>query len=155
MYSAVYFKNMVITGNASSSGPADPTAITFTTPASCLTDRFNISWTGPNAYNSANNTLLAFLKQGSAITVGTASSAPSTYTTASTTFGSGNPYQNDASAYCIYNGDGTNAAGDHSGELEPTDQVEHFSLRIASASTTLPPVRRRKMKRMLPLVAWV
>ena len=30
-----------------------------------------------------------------------------------------------------------------------------LSLRIASASTTWPPTRRRAMKRMLPLVAWV
>jgi trimeric autotransporter adhesin len=95
-------------------GTAGPTAITFTTPATCLTDRITISWTGPLNYNSANNTLLGFLKAGSAVTVGTPTNALASYT-ASTTFGTGAAYQNDAAAYCIINGDGTNSAGDHSG----------------------------------------
>lgn len=95
-------------------GIAGPTSITFTTPATCVTDRFTISWTGPLNYNSTNNTLLGFLKAGSAITIGTPTSALTTYT-ASTVFGSGTAYQNDAAAFCFIKGDGTNSAGDHSG----------------------------------------
>jgi hypothetical protein len=95
-------------------GIAGPTALTFTTPSTCITDRITISWTGPLNYNSANNTLLGFIKAGSAVTTGTPTNALSSYT-ASTTFGTGTAYQNDASAFCIINGDGTNSAGDHSG----------------------------------------
>lgn len=95
-------------------GIAGPTAVTFTTPATCITDRVTISWTGPLNYNSSSNTLLGFLKAGSAITAGTPTSALSAYT-ASTVFGTGTTYENDAAAYCIINGDGTSSAGDHSG----------------------------------------
>ena len=95
-------------------GIAGPTAISFTTPASCITDRFTISWTGPLNYNSSTNTLLGFLKSGTAVTIGTPSNALATYT-ASTVFGTGTVYQNDGAAFCIINGDGTNSAGDHSG----------------------------------------
>lgn len=95
-------------------GIAGPTAISFTTPASCITDRFTISWTGPLNYNSSTNTLLGFLKSGTAVTIGTPTNALATYT-ASTIFSTGTAYQNDAAAYCIINGDGTNSAGDHSG----------------------------------------
>ncbi len=60
-------------------GQASPTLVTFTTPPGCATDRIILSWTGPLNYSAANNTLLAFLKQGSAVTVGTPTSFPSTY----------------------------------------------------------------------------
>ncbi len=96
-------------------GLASPTLVTFTTPPGCATDRMILSWTGPLNYSAANNTLLAFLKQGGAVTVGTPTSFPTTYN-ASTNFAA--PilpnYQGDANAKCIYKGDGSNAVGDHS-----------------------------------------
>ncbi|HMP22122.1 MAG TPA: hypothetical protein PKC39_14280 [Ferruginibacter sp.] len=95
-------------------GIASPSAISFTTPSTCNTGQLTLSWTGPLNYVPGSNTILAFLKQGSAVTVGTPTSLPTTYT-ANTTFGSGTAYQNDAAAYCIYNGDGTDASGNHSG----------------------------------------
>ncbi len=120
-------------------GIAGPTAITFTTPSSCVTDRITISWTGPLNYNSSNNTLLGFLKAGSAVTTGTPTNALSSYT-ASTTFGSGTAYQNDANAYCIINGDGTNSAGDHSGltitGLAPGTTYHLLLFNVVNLSTT-------------------
>ena len=95
-------------------GIAGTTAITFTTPATCLTDRLTLTWTGPLNYKPITNTIVAFIKQGSAVTTGTPTNAASVYTE-NTVFGAGTPYQNDAAAYCIYNGDGTDAGGDHSG----------------------------------------
>ena len=95
-------------------GIAAQTGISFTTPASCITDRLTISWTGPINFNAANYTQLAFLKAGSAVTTGTPTNAASAYT-ASSVFALGTAYQNDAAAYCIYNGDGTDASGNHSG----------------------------------------
>jgi hypothetical protein len=63
-----------------------------------------ISWTAPVSYSSANHSTLVFIKSGSAVTVGTPTNAPSTYT-ANTVFGSGTAYQGDANARCVYNGD--------------------------------------------------
>ncbi len=121
-------------------GIAGPTAVTFTTPATCLTDRITISWTGPLNYNSANNTLIGFIKAGSAVTVGTPTNALATYT-ASTNFGApGTAYQNDASAYCIINGDGTNSAGDHSGltitGLAPGTTYHVLLFNVVNATTS-------------------
>lgn len=97
-------------------GLGGPTLVTFTTPPGCATDQIILSWTGPLNYNATNNTILAFLKAGSAVTVGTPTNLPSTYNP-STNFSA--PilpnYQGDAAARCIYRGDGTNAAGDHTG----------------------------------------
>lgn len=95
-------------------GIAGPTAISFTTPATCLTDRLTITWTGPLNYAPGTRTILAFLKAGGAVTVGTPTNAVAAYT-AATVFATGSAYQNDAAAYCIYKGDGTDALGDHSG----------------------------------------
>ncbi|MEI6750707.1 MAG: fibronectin type III domain-containing protein, partial [Bacteroidota bacterium] len=69
----------------------------------------NITWTAASGYNSGNHTTLVFVKSTSAITVGTPTNAPSTYT-ANTAFLSGTPYQGDAAAYCVFNGDGTSIA---------------------------------------------
>lgn len=99
---------------AAISGPPNPTATTLTFPSTCATNQLTVTWTGPTSYNSTNNTIVAFLKEGSAVTKGTPSVNLSTYT-ANTTFTSGTPYENDANAYCIYKGDGTDAAGNHSG----------------------------------------
>lgn len=90
------------------------TNITFTTPVTCITTQTTISWTGPAGFNSGTQTILAFLKAGSAVTAGTPTNSLATYT-ANTVFGSGTVYQNDAAARCIYKGTGTDAAGNHSG----------------------------------------
>ncbi|MFT3680061.1 MAG: T9SS type A sorting domain-containing protein [Ferruginibacter sp.] len=94
----------------------DPYAISFTTPAGCNTGELTITWSGPPAgYNAGTNTLLAFLKPGSAVTKGTPSGNVSTYTASTDLSAPGTSYQNDAAARCIYKGDGINAAGDHDG----------------------------------------
>jgi len=90
------------------------TNITFTTPVTCITTQTTISWTGPAGFNNGTQTILAFLKAGSAVTAGTPTNALATYT-ANTVFGSGTVYQNDAAAGCIYKATGTDAAGNHSG----------------------------------------
>lgn len=90
------------------------TNIVFTTPATCITTQTSITWTGPAGFNSSTQTILAFLKAGSAVTAGTPTNALATYT-ANTVFGGGTVYQNDAAARCIYKGTGTDAAGNHSG----------------------------------------
>jgi hypothetical protein len=95
-------------------GIAQATDINFTTPAGCVTDRFTISWTGPLNYSPADNTQIAFIKAGSAVNPVAPTNAPSTYT-ANTSFGAGTPFQNDPNAYCIYNADGTDGSGNHSG----------------------------------------
>lgn len=87
---------------------ADPvTSLNFTSTTTTTT---NINWTLPTSYQSANNTVLVFLKEGSAITQGTPSSAVGTYT-ANANFGAaGTPYQNDALAKCVYSGDGSSVS---------------------------------------------
>ncbi|MEI7801918.1 MAG: hypothetical protein WCI97_04690, partial [Bacteroidota bacterium] len=76
------------------------TGVTYSN--ACINDA-TIGWTLPTGFSITNNTVLVFAKATSAVTVGTPTNAASSYT-ASTTFGSGTPYQNDASAFCIYNG---------------------------------------------------
>ncbi len=75
-----------------------------------------LSWTAATGYVNGSNTTLVFAKSGSAITQGSPSNNVSTYT-ANAVFGSGTSYQNDASAFCIYKGDGTsvNLTGLNSG----------------------------------------
>jgi hypothetical protein len=68
-----------------------------------------LGWTLPASYSSANHSTLVFIKSGSAVTVGTPTNAPSTYT-ANTVFGSGTAYQGDANAKCVYNGDATSVS---------------------------------------------
>jgi acetyl esterase/lipase len=65
----------------------------------------DISWTNPDNYNSASNKIIAFMKAGSPISIGSPTLSISAYS-ANTIFGNGSKYQNDASAYCIYKGDG-------------------------------------------------
>jgi len=134
-------------------GLAAPTLVTFTTPPGCATNQIILSWTGPLNYNATNNTILAFLKQGSAVTVGTPTNSPSTYNP-STNFSApvAPNYQGDALARCIYRGDGTNVAGDHTGltitGLAPNttyhvlmynvlDAVPTYSSSVAANGTTL------------------
>jgi len=94
-----------------SAGFSNPTSLSFTTPASTQTDRLTLTWSAPSGYTAVSNTILGFIKSGSVVTVGTPTSSLATYT-ASTDFGSpGTAYQNDASAFCFYKGDGTNGDG--------------------------------------------
>jgi hypothetical protein len=87
---------------------------------------------------------LAFLKAGgTAVVAGTPTASPTTYT-ASTVFSSPvlPAYQNDALAYCIYKGDGTNAAGDHSGltitGLTPGTTYQLLMYNVLDAGPTYP-----------------
>ncbi len=120
-------------------GIASPTGITFTTPSGCITSELTLSWTGPLNYDPSNNTLIAFLKAGSAVTAGTPNLAASAYT-AGTVFGSGTAYQNDAAAYCIYNGSGTSSGGDHSGltltGLSPNTTYHLLLFNVVDGSNT-------------------
>ncbi len=68
----------------------------------CIADE-TVNWTLPAGYNATNNTILVFAKAGSAVTAGVSTNAIGSYS-ANTIFGSGTTYQNDASAFCIYNG---------------------------------------------------
>ncbi len=69
----------------------------------------NISWSAASGYSAVNHSTLVFIKSVSSITAGTPTNSPSTYS-ANTAFSSGTAYQNDAAAYCVYNGDGTSVA---------------------------------------------
>ena len=83
-----------------------PSAATVATFANTSSSSTTLSWTQPSGYNSTNLSTLVFIKSGSAITAGTPTQGPSIYT-ANSTFYSGTSYQNDASAFCVYKGDGT------------------------------------------------
>ncbi|MGG9972079.1 hypothetical protein ACQ33O_09830 [Ferruginibacter sp. SUN002] len=111
--SNVFIDDVVITGSAPTA--QNPTAVSLATPSGCQNDRLTLTWTGPSGYSATNNTIIAFLKQGSAVTVGTPTNFMSSYTADANFGGTGTVYQHDGSAKCIYKGDGTNAAGDHSG----------------------------------------
>ena len=81
------------------------------TPTSSTTA--DISWTAASGYNATNHSTLVFVKaSASAITLGSPTYAPSSYTasTVLTAGSTGTAYQGDGSAYCVYNGDGTNVS---------------------------------------------
>ncbi|MTI40522.1 T9SS type A sorting domain-containing protein [Fulvivirga lutimaris] len=83
------------------SGTPRPNPVSNESFTSTCIDEGTVSWTNPaTAYN-----VVVFAKEGSAITVGTPSAAP-TGITADPIFGDGDPYENDAAAFCIYNGSG-------------------------------------------------
>ncbi|MFY7885214.1 MAG: Ig domain-containing protein, partial [Dolichospermum sp.] len=84
--------------------PAANTTLEFSNTTSNTT---TITWIQPATYSNANHSTLVFIKAGSAVTVGTPTSSPSSYS-ANATFALGTTYQNDISAYCIYKGDLTN-----------------------------------------------
>ncbi|MFH0867269.1 MAG: lamin tail domain-containing protein, partial [Bacteroidota bacterium] len=69
----------------------------------------SISWTKPGSYSDENHSTLVFMKESSSITEGTPTDAPSGYT-ASSIFEAGTTYENDGSAFCIYNNDGNNVS---------------------------------------------
>ena len=74
----------------------------------CLTTA-DVTWVLPGGYDNATNEVIVFAKATSSITIGTPSNNISTYT-ANSIFGSGTAYQNDASAKCVYKGDGTSVS---------------------------------------------
>jgi hypothetical protein len=65
-----------------------------------------ITWAAASEYNNSTQSTLVFIKATDPITTGSPTYAPSAYT-ANAAFGNGTAYQNDASATCVYNGDGT------------------------------------------------
>lgn len=85
-----------------------PAAVTATSDKTGATTG-TITWSLPGAYSAANHSVLVFVKSGSAVTAGTPTNAPTAYT-AGAAFGTGTAYQGDASAYCVYKGDGTSVA---------------------------------------------
>jgi acetyl esterase/lipase len=80
----------------------DVTNVNFSWNSSTTAD---VSWSNPDNYNSTSNKIIAFMKAGNPISIGSPSSSISSYN-ASTVFGNGSKYQNDTSAFCIYKGDG-------------------------------------------------
>jgi lysophospholipase L1-like esterase len=86
-----------------------PNEVKGVTMISTGTSTADISWNAGVGYNSANHNTLVFVKAASAIIAGTPSFSTSNYT-ANAAMGSGTAFQNDASAYCVYNGDGTSVS---------------------------------------------
>ena len=86
--------------------PAEVKGVNIASTASTTAD---ISWNLPGSYNSATMTTLIFLKATSTVTTGTPRSNPTVYT-ANSVFGLGTPFQNDASAYCVYSGNGSSVS---------------------------------------------
>ena len=81
-----------------------PTAVTGLTLTAAGTSNAVISWTRNVNYSNALFTTLVFVKQNAQVIQGTPNAGLSNYT-ANTIFTTGTPYQNDASAYCVYKGD--------------------------------------------------
>lgn len=79
-----------------------PTAPTSPTVSNLQANTASLSWT--LGTHNAGNKVLVFVKEGSAITTGTPTTAPEIYS-ANTFFGSGTAYQNDSAAFCVYKGD--------------------------------------------------
>jgi hypothetical protein len=86
--------------------PNDSTAVSVTAVSG---SSVNVAWTQAAGYSAANHSTLVFVKQASAVTQGTPTNSVASYT-ANTVFGSGTPFQNDASAFCVFKGDGTSVA---------------------------------------------
>lgn len=85
-----------------------PIAVTSTSLTPTSSGTANITWSN-SGYVGANWQTLVFVKAASSITTGTPTNNPTSYT-ANTALGSGTAYQNDAAAYCVYNGDGTSVS---------------------------------------------
>jgi ribosomal protein L31 len=84
---------------------ADPvTGVNFTGTTYNST---TLNWSLPTSYLPAGNTVLVFLKDGSAITAGTPTANIATYTADADFGGTGTAYENDNNAKCVYKGDGT------------------------------------------------
>jgi predicted RNA-binding protein with TRAM domain len=95
--------------------PAAVSGVTFTPTVdfNSTTLTANLSWTNPGSFDAANHTTLVFVKQSSSsITFGIPTNAPGSYTASTSllTGSAGTAYQGDLSAYCVYNGNGTNVS---------------------------------------------
>lgn len=101
--------DFLLTGAPSLNHATLPNPVTIASLTGTGTNTANISWTTASGYNNTNHSTVVFVKATSAVTQGTPTNAPSTYT-ANTVFNSGTAYQNDASAKCVYNGDGTSVS---------------------------------------------
>jgi len=111
--------------------PIEATSGVFTATSSTSA---TITWNAPSDYNSSNHTMLVFVKATNAITQGTPTLIQNSYS-ANTIFGQGSAYQNDASAYCVYKGDGTSV--DITGLIASTTyQVLIYSVVEAANSNT-------------------
>ena len=64
-----------------------------------------IGWNAPSSYNSTSMKTLVFLKPISAITLGSPTLSPNSYTASSDLTLATSSYQNDAYAKCVFNGD--------------------------------------------------
>lgn len=83
--------------------PQPVTGITITPTL----DAASVSYTPAGNFSSSTQQFVAFLKQTSPITTGTPTANPASYTANSNFTGNGTPYQNDASAKCVYKGTGS------------------------------------------------
>lgn len=70
----------------------------------------DIAWAAASGYSAGNHSTLVFIKAASAVTAGSPTNAPSSYTANTAFGGGGTAYQNDGSAKCVYNGDGTSVS---------------------------------------------
>jgi hypothetical protein len=129
-----FFKIFTRKGTTWSSGvevnvtPA-PGAITGGNLSNVCTNSATVNWTNPNPVNN----ILIFAKQGSAITVGTPTANISTYTSPSNNWSlPGTPYQNDASAFLLYNS--TSGTSMNLTELNPGNTY-HFLILNAIGTT--------------------
>ena len=96
-YSTSATKSTITTNNFPN--PVSGLAVNGTTSTSA-----KISWTKPVGYDNTAHSTIVFVKASSSITAGTPTKGVSAYV-ANTAFGSGTNYQNDAAAFCVYNGD--------------------------------------------------
>jgi len=88
-------------GKTNSPAPQAVTAVTFTASGATTA---NITWNKGINYINSSFTTLVFVKQAAPVTAGTPTAGVTVYTD-NASFGLGTPYQNDASAYCVYKGD--------------------------------------------------
>jgi hypothetical protein len=96
--------DFLTTGTPSLNHATRPIAATSGSFTASSSSNATINWTVPAGYDPSRHTTLVFVKPTSAVTQGTPTSVVSGYT-ASTVFGSGTPFQNDAAAFCVFNGD--------------------------------------------------
>jgi len=86
-----------------------PSPVTNVSINSITASTATISWSLPSGYAPTRHSTLVFLKAGNSISNGALTNSPTFYT-ANTEFGSGTAFQNDAAAYCVFNGDGSSVS---------------------------------------------
>jgi hypothetical protein len=88
-----------------STAPGNSFGFTFTASS---TTSIRLSWIkNPTNYNNTNHTNVVFLKELSAVTPGVNTNNPNLYFPDTNFTQYSSPYQHDASAKCVYNGDST------------------------------------------------